>query len=418
MIKKLIILINNYKRNKMVKFCLKLGSIDKKLVLVIITTIIYFIMDIIDYNFKVSALPFFLEEFYTRAVSYIMIIIIPSIQKCRNKELKMREKNRSCKQIALDLLYIYIMYVLFFTSIIYLKLLKAKDPEDTEDYRISHYKGLCFEEALEIIFIVIVSKILLKMQLNIHHYIGLIIFVILSLVIDILCNKTIFKPDIFFIFIYILRLMIDSIYITYEKYMMDKLGYSPYAVVFSIGFMFLFAGTVFAIIHSFKGSLFYDGNKYLLESFEDYIAKNDYKKAILYTIYLIVCRFFLNILKILTVYYFSPIHTFATYIVLKIFYLVIRKDTEYKYYSIILFIFQFLGLLIFLEIIELNFWNLNKNTKRNIGKRESTENEDLLILENVNKEKESIEISPGYIVENEMNEMSLIDGEESRKTID
>ena len=109
MIKKLIILINNYKRNKMVKFCLKLGSIDKKLVLVIITTIIYFIMDIIDYNFKVSALPFFLEEFYTRAVSYIMIIIIPSIQKCRNKELKMREKNRSCKQIALDLLYIYII---------------------------------------------------------------------------------------------------------------------------------------------------------------------------------------------------------------------------------------------------------------------------------------------------------------------
>ena len=35
---------------------------------------------------------------------------------------------------------------------------------------------LSFEEALEIIFIVIVSKLLLKMKLYIHHYIGLFIF--------------------------------------------------------------------------------------------------------------------------------------------------------------------------------------------------------------------------------------------------
>ena len=75
--------------------------------------------------------------------------------------------------------------------------LKIKDPEDTEDYKMSHYKGLCFEEALEIIFIVIVSKFLLKMKLYIHHYIGLLIFLILSLGIDFLCNLTIFKPKIF-----------------------------------------------------------------------------------------------------------------------------------------------------------------------------------------------------------------------------
>ena len=295
--------------------------------------------------------------------------------------------------------------------------LKIKDPEDTEDYKMSHYKGLCSEEALEIIFIIIVSKFLLKMKLYIHHYIGLLIFLILSLGIDLLCNLTIFKPKIFFIFIYIIHRILDSIYITYEKYMMDKLGYSPYMVVFSIGFIFLFAGTVCVIVLAFTGSLFYDGKKYILESFGDYFSKNNYKEAILYTIYLIIFRFFLNILKILTVYYFTQIHTFTTYIILKIFDLLLTKEAEYKYYSLILFVFQFLGLLIFLEIIELNFWNLDKNTKRNIGKRENIEIMDLLNQEvDNNNETEPIEISPGYTVENEMTSKPESYDEDSKKS--
>ena len=51
----------------------------------------------------------------------------------------------------------------------------------------------------------------------------------------------------------------------------------------------------------------------------------------------------------------------------------------------------------------------------------SPEEDVLLLLHNLKESDNNyynIEISPGYIVENEMNEMSLIDGEESRKTID
>ena len=196
--------------------------------------------------------------------------------------------------------------------------------------------------------------------------------------------------------------------------MMDKLGYSPYIVIFSIGFIFLFGGTVGIIILSFTGSLFYDGKKYLLESFDDYFANNNnYKEAILYIIYLTVFRFFINILKILTVYYFSQIHTFTTYIILKIFYLLLRKDAEYKYYSLILFVFQFLGLLVFLEIIELNFCNLDKNTIRNIGRRET---DDLLSQEIDIERKEAIEISPGYDIENEMSIITSDDEIDLRKS--
>ena len=163
--------------------------------------------------------------------------------------------------------------------------LKSQDPEDTEDYKISHYKGLCFEEALEIIFMVIVSKLLLKMEFYIHHYIGLSIFLVLSLVIDILFNLTIFKPDILFICIYIIYLILDSIYV-YEKYMMDKLGYSPYNTIFYIGFIFLFTATVGVVILSITGGTSYKG----FEGFEDYFNKYEYKYVILYIIYLIFIK--------------------------------------------------------------------------------------------------------------------------------
>ena len=258
------------------------------------------------------------------------------------------------------------------------------------------------------------------MKLYIHHYIGLLIFLILSLGIDLLCNLTIFKPKIFFIFIYILHQIFDSIYITYEKYMMDKLGYSPYTVVFSLGCLFLFGGILSVIIVSSTGGLFYDGKKYQIESFKDYFANNDYKEVIFHMLYLIIFRFFVNILKILTVYYFSPIHTFASYIVIKIFYLLLRKDAEYKFYSLILFVFQFISLLIFLEIIEINICNLDKDTKRNISRREIEENKGLLKLQTQYIEgKEFDVVSSDNSIENGIERMSESDNEgDSRKTID
>ena len=382
----------------MAEFFLKVGSINKMLLMPIISAILYIIMDIIEYYVEMPG-SHYIFDFYARGISYVMLKLIPIIQRCRNKSVGIKEKKCHCKKTTYDLFFIYLTYIIFFVVIVYLNYLKSKDPIDTEDYKMSHYKGLCFEEALEIIFIVIVSKLLLKMKLYIHHYIGLFIFLVLSLIIDILFNLSIFKPDIFFIFMYIIYLILDSIYVTYEKYMMDKLGYSPYNVIFYIGFIFLFTGTIGVIIISYTGGVFYNGNKYQIEGFKEYFNENEYKDVILHMLYLICFRFFVNILKILTVYYFTQIHNFTTYIFIKIFNLVLRKDTEYKYFSIPLFIFQFLGLLIFLEIIELNFLCLNKNIKRNIESRLSEENIELLDENKKNdeeKEKEKVELSPGY----------------------
>ena len=391
----------------MAKFFLKLGTINKKLLLPSIASILYMIMDIIEYYSDMSELHFSFD-LYTRGISYTALILIPLIQKYYNKrKTENTEKFQCNKKVFLHFFFLYLEYIIYFALYSYIVILKSDDIKNTEDFRLSHYYGLCSEEALEIIFIVIVSKFLLKTKLYIHHYIGLAIFIIFSLCIDIPFNSSLFKPGSFFLFIYCLYILTDSIFITYEKYMMDKLYYSPYVIVFSIGLLYLFAGTLFTIIVSAKGGLFYDGNKYKYPTLVDYFKEIDYKEVIVHIIYLICFRFVLNILKILTIYYLSQNHIYAAYILIKEFDLILNgKKPNYKYVSILLFALEFIGLLIFLEIIELNILNLNKNTKRNIDyrrkqeeRRLSKDNEKLIEDYDHLEKYDKIELSYEYLNE-------------------
>ena len=392
----------------MANFFLKLGVINKKLIMPVITAVIYVIMDIIELNADMNDIHI-IFNLYTRGISYTCAILVPIVQKrCDKNRQKIRKRRAQCtKRSILHFTILQLEYIIYFGLYIYLTKLKSKDPDNTEDFQMSHYHGLCSEEAVEIIFIVIISKFLLKTQLYIHHYIGLIILVIASLSIDIPFNLSLFKPQILFIVIYLLFIIVDANFITYEKYMMDKLYYSPFIIVFSIGILFLSVSIFFTIYILMVGNSLYDGKKYTLQSFSDYFEEKGYKTTVIYMFYCSSFRFVLNILKILTIYYFTQNHIYTSYTFIKLVDLLIMKKTNYKYFSIILFIPQFLGLLIFLEIIELNFCKLNKNTKINIEKRELKEDlnddddqNDEDIEPEERKSKQSIvEISPGYLVD-------------------
>ena len=391
----------------MANFFLKLGVINKKLIMPVITAIIYVIMDIIELNADMNDIHI-IFNLYTRGISYTCAILVPTVQKrCDKNRQKIRKRRAQCtKRSILHYTILQLEYIIYFGLYIYLTKLKSKDPDNTEDFQMSHYHGLCSEEAVEIIFIVIISKFLLKTQLYIHHYIGLIILVIASLSIDIPFNLSLFKPQILFIVIYLLFIIVDANFITYEKYMMDKLYYSPFVIVFSIGILFLSVSIFFTIYILMVGNSLYDGKKYTLQSFSDYFEEKGYKTTVIYMFYCSSFRFFLNILKILTIYYFTQNHIYTSYTFIKLVDLLIMKKTNYKYFSIILFIPQFLGLLIFLEIIELNFCKLNKNTKINIEKRELKEdlnddddqNDEDIDPEERKSKQSIVEISPGYLV--------------------
>ncbi len=399
----------------MVECFLKFGETNKKLILPAVASVLYIIMDIIEYTTKMEELHI-IFDLYTRGISYTLIILVPLVQKCCDRKNKNNTSNENkikpqcTKKSILHFFFLYVAYLFYFGAFIGLTFLKGRYPAETEDYEMSHYHGLCTEEAIEIIFILIVSKILLKTRLYVHHYIGLLIFIIFSLGIDILVGMNIFKPGALFFFIYCIYLLFDSIYITYEKYMMDKLYYSPFIIVFAIGLLFLVTPTICAILIFIKGNMVKVGEKYKLQKFSDYFQENDYKDVIIHIVYLTSFRYVINILKILTIYYFTQNHIYTTYVFIKLVDYLIRKKHWIRFLSIILFVFQFLGLLIYLEIIELNFLKLNKNTKNNIKKREL--DEDILLLSDEDSRKSDVEedgiiknkveISPGYIIESEM----------------
>ena len=70
----------------MTNFFLKLGSIDKKLLMPVIAFFLIMIMNIIDYYWKISEF-YVILELYSRSISYTVAIIIPIIEKCRNKSI-------------------------------------------------------------------------------------------------------------------------------------------------------------------------------------------------------------------------------------------------------------------------------------------------------------------------------------------
>ena len=196
--------------------------------------------------------------------------------------------------------------------------------------------------------------------------------------------------------------------------MMDKLYYSPFIIYFAIGLLFLATPTICAILIFIKGNMVKVGAHYKLQKFSDYFEENDYRIVIVHFVYLTSFRYVINILKVLTIYYFTQNHIYTTYVFIKLVDYLIRKQTWKKFLTIILFVFQFLGLLIYLEIIELNFLNLNKNTKKNINKREMEE-DNLLLSDGDSKKGDAgeggkminkVEISPGYTIESEMRTIS------------
>lgn len=68
-------------------------------------------------------------------------------------------------------------------------------------------------------------------------------------------------------------------------------------------------------------------------------------------------------------FYFNPNYFIINFQLSKFVLTLIDNQNSNKYYCIIFFVLQTFFLLIFLEIIELNFCGLNDNTKRNVELR-------------------------------------------------
>ena len=223
---------------------------------------------------------------------------------------------------------------------------------------------------MEMILLTVASIILLKYKYFIHHIISMVGFILFGNFSDLILN---YYPQItqygFLInIIQFISIVIDVIYYYYQKYMMEKLFYPYWKIIFTIGlsfFLFATATLIYVLVEKENSYPIIANGKYFYLYFKN--------ENIGIKIGKFIFSFIGGALNILNIYYFSPNYILISFQFSKIVDVLMTEEDVKKYYCIIFFIFQLFFLMIYLEILELNFCNLNKNTKKNIEFRSITE---------------------------------------------
>ena len=227
----------------------------------------------------------------------------------------------------------------------------------------------------DIIFISIFSFLMLKKKLYKHQYISMIIIIILGFGLNIIeyfkFGQDENKINLFEIFLKLLSEISMSIIVVISKYNMEKTYCSPYEICIWEGFFGLILHIITLVIINNIGATIAD-IKYP-ENFFEYFDNYDIYDFIL-CIVVIIVAFVYNVSIFLICDYFTPFHILITSII-KECHTYIQKDNNLtlNILGIVILILIAFMFLIFIEIIELNVFNISYNTKKNIDIRAKSE---------------------------------------------
>jgi len=393
------------------KSILTFGPLNKKLLIPFLLA-----LNQILYNIFISYYPGKTNqilESYSTSIGHMLILIIPRIKFFAKSELTTKKifddqktcsKKSFCHYFILIFLYNIETLLLFGASI-----LERNSPKQSDYVKLPHATGPFTKESFVVVFIAIVAYFLLKYKYYIHNIISLIAFIIMGIFIDIILEK--FQEEFSgrsstIIAIYFFELIVEVLNFCYQKYMIDILFHYFYNVVFALGLDLFICNTI--------GILFYFSSEELKASLLD--SFDDWGLLIPRFIINMIFQFSYFLLRILTLVYFTPTHLLICLSLSKFIAVLINHEDSIKYLSIIPFFFQFFSLMIYLEIIELNFCGLNKNTKRNIQKRVQ---EEMLNQERPSNLDDEVEFSEGYYLNNRLTRMETFNTRDtSRKTGD
>ena len=223
----------------------------------------------------------------------------------------------------------------------------------------------------DIIFINLFSYFILKTKLYKQQYISMVIIIILGLVLNVIEyfklkdeNDKINLLEISMKFFSEICLALNFVIC---KYNMEKNYCNPYEVCMWEGIIELILNVIcLVIINQFSLTIEkIDYPKNFYDYFDEYDI-NDLIESLL----LIFVNSIYNIFVLLTCHYFSPCHVFVIWIIKECYsYLKINEDLALNILGIITLILIAFMFLIFIEIIELNIFNISYNTKKNIENR-------------------------------------------------
>ena len=143
--------------------------------------------------------------------------------------------------------------------------------------------------------------------------------------------------------------------------MMEKYYYSYWNIAFVPGVIYLIISIIVLIV------VLFDKNKensvqFLISSFYKFFTDGTLGLSIGKIVFIFVMHLIMCPLTILNIYYFSPNFILIIFQISRIANNLINNSVN-KLFCIVFYVIQFLALMIHLEIIELNFCGLNKNTK-------------------------------------------------------
>ena len=310
-------------------------------------------------------------DMYTMSLGMMSIIFLPCIFKLKVKEEKREKQIHKRKWLHyLILMVIYIIYNVVQVNIIIMKSKRESEKKSgSNQIKNPFAEGPFVYIGIEMIFLTVISIILLKYKYFIHHYISLATFVLFGIFNDIILKnfpKIINYGPIVNI-IQILGIIVDVNYYYYQKYMMEKFFYSYWSISFTLGVTYILVATGFLIYIVKKENA--NIGIINVNEFYSYFKNEDVGLKIGKQILNYIFSTISTILYILNIYHFNPNYILISFQFSKLVDILINKGDASKYYCIILFVFQLFFLMIYLEILELNFCNLNKNTKKNIELR-------------------------------------------------
>ena len=242
--------------------------------------------------------------------------------------------------------------------------------------------------------------LIFKIKLYRHHYLSIILIIIVGFIIDIILGNLLFDIDnnLGLFFFRLLREVLFSLSSVVDKYILEKKFGSVYEILLTNGVITSTLFIIFAIIdHNFFG----------IYNYEEYF-NNFNTTELLVASGVIITQLGLNVSILFTNKNNSPCHIFIIFIFGQLAYYIDFSGSN----AIVIFcliIILFLSF-VFNEILEINFLGLSDNTKKNISKRAETE--DNMIITKSDTYDSMLEGQDGYILKSKdfkSNESDTVD---------
>ena len=332
-----------------------LGELSKKHLLPLFLALSYLTYLLINRFYPIKVKNNIID-LYSNSLGFAGIIIIPYIFKFTQNDIpNIPKEGEIQKNKYLHYFILIVIFILYTAAREIPGFLYQGQLSDSDDP--FAYIGL------EMICLTVVSVFLLKYKYYKHHILSIIGFVICGNACDLLLE---YYPHILdsgpaLMIIKIIGVIFDVIFFNVQKYMMEILYYPYWRINIIIGIT-LFCVTTIILIYV------------LIDKNSDVAFVVNFYKYFEYNAGLIIGKILLSTISfsifttlcILNIYYFNPNYFIINFQLSKFVLTLIDSENQKKFYCIIFFLLQTFFLLIYLEIIELNFLGLNYNTKRNI----------------------------------------------------